>query len=153
MHDAPSVTCPVGRSHWAGALLLALWLAGLLAALLWSTQTPPADWRSPLVWITVAVAGALALRSWWRAPAGTLAWDGAAWSWRASGAADRAGQLRVSIDLQHAILVRWHDGNERSWFWLERRHGGERWDDVRRAVYSRARPQALPAADPPAAKP
>jgi toxin CptA len=153
MHDAPSVTCPVGRSHWAGALLLALWLAGLLAALLWSTASPAAGWRFALLWITVAATGALALRSWWRAPAGTLAWDGSAWSWRGAGASDSTGQLRVSVDLQHAILVRWHDDKGRRWIWLERRHGAERWDDVRRAVYSRARPEALPAADPPAAKP
>jgi len=153
MHDAPSVTCPVGRSHWAGALLLGLWLAGLVAALLWSTETSPVGWQFALVWITVAAAGATALRSWSRAPAGMLAWDGAAWSWRGTGAPDSTGQLRVSLDLQHAILVRWHDGDGRRWIWIERRHGGERWDDVRRAVYSRARPEALPAADPPAAKP
>jgi toxin CptA len=152
MHDAPSVTCPVGRSLWAGALLLALWLAGVLAALLWSTQAPPAPWRFALVWTAVAVAGAFALGHWWGAPAGMLAWDGAAWNWRGRAAGDSLGQLRVSIDLQHAMLVRWHDGNGRRWIWLERRRAGERWDDVRRAVYSRARPEAPPA-EPPAAKP
>ena len=153
MHDAPSVTCPVGRSRWAAALLLVLWVVALMAALLWSSQAPPAAWRLALVWSCVAGTGTLALWSWRRAPVGTLAWDGTAWNWHGTAGPDSEGQLRVSVDLQHAILVHWHDGGGRRWIWLERRHAGERWDDVRRAVYSRARPQALPAAEPPAAKP
>jgi toxin CptA len=133
-------------------MLLAAWLAGVAVALLWSAQPQVAPWRLALMWTAVAVTGVLALRSWARAAAGVLAWDGAGWTWREGAGAAAAGTIELSLDVQHTMLVRWHDGGSRRWLWLERRRCRERWDDVRRAVYSRARPHALPA-EPPAAKP
>lgn len=153
MHDAPSVTCPVGRSSLAGAIVALLWLAGAAATALWSAQPQVAGWRLGAGWIAVAAGGFASLRMWWQAPEGELAWDGAAWTWTVPGGACTAGQLRAGLDLQHAILARWHDDTGRRWFWLERRRCRERWDDLRRAVYSRARPEALTADEPPAAKP
>src|SRR5690349_8890996 len=117
MHDAPSVTWPVGRSRWAGGILLALWSAGVAVAALWSAH-PLAVWRLVTVWSAAAAAGAVAGWSWWTAPAGTLAWDGAGWTWAGAGRADAPGRLQLSLDLQHALLVRWHDGSGRRWFWL-----------------------------------
>jgi toxin CptA len=152
MHDAPSVTCPVGRSLCGGVILLLLWLAGGTAALLWSAQPQVAPWRLAGMWTAVAAAGLLALRSWRRSSVGVLAWDGTGWTWNEAAHAGVGGRLELSLDLQHTILVRWHDGGPRRWLWLERRRCRDRWDDVRRAVYSRAGPQALPA-EPPAAKP
>jgi toxin CptA len=155
MQDAPSVTCPVGRSVFGGALMAAVWLAGAVAALMWSAQPGLAAWRLALAWSAVAVAGALALRSWLGASAGVLAWDGNAWSWSEGAGARPAasGQLELSLDLQHTMLARWHDGGAgRRWLWLERRRCPGRWNDVRRAVYSRAGSPAR-AAEPPAAKP
>lgn len=152
MQDAPSVTCPVGRSVFGGALMAAVWLAGVAAALLWSAQPALAAWRLALAWSAVAVVGVLALRSWLGASEGVLAWDGAAWSWSEGARPAASGQLELSLDLQHTMLVRWHDGGVRRWLWLERRCCPERWNDVRRAVYSRAGSPAR-AAEPPAAKP
>jgi toxin CptA len=152
MQDAPSVTCPVGRSALGGALLVVLWAAGAATALLWSAQPAVAPWRLALMWAAVAIAGVVASRSWWRASAGVVAWDGAAWTWTERARAAASGNVELSLDLQHTILVRWHDGGARRWLWLERRRCRDRWDDVRRAVYSRAGPPAQPA-EPPAAKP
>jgi len=153
MHDAPSVTCPVGRSLWAALITAALWLAGAAVACLWSVQPQTAWWHLALAWSAVAAGACIGGWSWWRAAPGVLAWDGVAWTWTQRGGAAAAGQVRPALDLQHALLVRWHDGEARRWFWLERRRGPGRWDDLRRAVYSRARPEALSAAEPPAAKP
>lgn len=152
MQDAPSVTCPVGRSLFGGALMAAVWAAGVVAALMWSAQPALASWRLALAWSAVAIAGVLALRSWLGTSAGVLAWDGTAWSWSEPAQPGAPGQLELSLDLQHTILARWHDGGARRWLWLERRRCPERWNDVRRAVYSRAGSTAR-AAEPPAAKP
>lgn len=151
MHDAPSVSYPVGRSRWAGALAASLWLCGLAGALLWAAQPQVAFWRLALAWTAAAVAGVVALRTWWRTPRGVLAWDGSGWTWTPDGGHGVPGELQVALDVQHLLLVRFRAAGAGGWFWLER-GGGERWDELRRAVYSRAGPAALPA-EPPAAKP
>lgn len=152
MHDAPSVSYPVGRSRWAGALAAGLWLAGLAGTLLWSAQPQVAPWRLGLAWTAVVVAGLAALRTWWLAPRGVLAWDGSGWTWTRDGGQAVTGELQVAVDFQRLLLVHWRAAGKRGWFWLER-GGGGRWDELRRAVYSRARPAALRDAEPPAAKP
>jgi toxin CptA len=152
MHDAPSVSYPVGRSRWAGALAASLWLCGLAGALLWSAQPQVAFWRLALVWTAVAVAGVVALRTWWRTPRGVLAWDGSGWTWTPDGGHGVPGELQVALDAQRLVLVRFRAAGAHGWFWLDR-GGGERWDELRRAVYSRAGPAAQPDAEPPAAKP
>lgn len=151
MHDAPSVSYPVGRSLWAGTLAASLWLCGLAGALLWAAQPQVTFWRLALAWTAVAVAGVVALRTWWRAPRGVLAWDGSGWTWTPDGGQGVSGEVQVALDVQRLLLVRFRAAGAGGWFWLER--GGERWDELRRAVYSRAGPAALPDAEPPAAKP
>jgi toxin CptA len=96
------------------------------------------------------VADAAALRAWLRSPQWILQWDGAGWA--ASGV-DGAGAIEVAIDLQHLLLVRWHRQGATCWMWLERHRDQARWADLRRAVYSRARPPASPATKPPSATP
>ena len=153
MHDAPSVNYPVGRSRWAAALGAAAWLGGAAVTLLWSAQPQVAAWRLAIAWTAVAAAALLSWRAWRAAPGGVLAWDGAAWTWARHGAGGVSGDVRVALDLQRLLLVRWDGADGRLWLWLERASGRERWDELRRAVYSRARPAALPAGEPPAAKP
>ena len=141
MHSAPSVTYPVGRSPFGGALLLLIWLAAAAAIGLWWTEA--SGWRlgtAALLWLP---SGLWAARQWWRSPAGAVAWDGASWSWAAGEDAD-GGMLEVSLDLQRSMLVRWVGEGASQWFWLERASRAERWDDLRRAVYSRAAPAAPP---------
>lgn len=152
MHNAPSVNYPVGRSRWAAALLALAWLAGAAVAWGWSAQPDIALWRPGAAWLALAGSGLFALRTWQRGPEGVLAWDGSSWSWTGARGAAVAGRLRVSIDLQFLLLVSWHDADGRRWLWLERARVPERWSELRRAVYSRARP-ALPVAGSPAAKP
>ncbi len=152
MHSAPSVNYPVGRSRWAAALLALAWSAGAAVAAAWSAQSDIALWRPGAVWLALAGSGLFALRAWWTGPEGVLAWDGSSWSWTAVRGAATVGQLRVSIDLQVLLLTSWHDADGRHWLWLERARAPERWSELRRAVYSRARP-ALTVAGSPAAKP
>jgi hypothetical protein len=152
MHSAPSVSFPVGRSRFMAAVLLLAWLMGGAVIVLWWSQSQSPGWRLGAAWLVLAATGAFAGWNWWNAARGILAWDGQTWNWSADpGAHD--GAVEVSVDLQHWLLLRWTSGNTSHWLWLERTGQLERWDDVRRAVYSRARPEVLPEAHPPAANP
>lgn len=152
MHSAPSVSYPVGRSRLAATVLLLLWLLGGVVTALWWFQAPSQAWWLEGRWLAVAAVGAVAAWSWWQGPSGILAWDGETWTWSGD-RPDHTGMLEVSLDLQHWLLLRWTCGNASRWLWLERAGRAESWDDLRRAVYSRARIEALPEARPPAAKP
>ncbi|HSV78048.1 MAG TPA: hypothetical protein VLK85_02440, partial [Ramlibacter sp.] len=152
MHGAPSVSYPVGRSRFAGLLLLACWLAGALALLLWSWQSEATGWRQALGLGSCVLVGLLAARSWLAARAGQLSWDGETWSWSAA-TLPAGGTVEVSLDLQHVMLLRWHGGGAAQWLWPEKASQPGRWDDLRRAVYSRARPQAPRGAQVPSANP
>ena len=147
MHSAPSVTYPVGRSPFAGALLLIIWLAAAAALGVWWAEA--SGWRlaaAALLWLAT---GVWAATRWWCSPTGTVAWDGERWNWSAGRGSD-SGMLEVSLDLQRSMLVRSAGQGAPHWFWLERASRAERWDDLRRAVYSRAAP---PDARRPPAKP
>lgn len=150
MHNAPSVSYPVGRPRVAAALAAGLWLLGAGVTALWLQQADAPGWRQGVAATALAAIGAWALRSWLRSPSGELHWDGAGWTGLAGSA---GGALDVALDLQQVLLVRWQAPASRRWLWLERSRCPQRWPDLRRAVYSRARPQALSAARPPRATP
>lgn len=152
MHGAPSVSYPVGRSRFAGVLALLGWLLGALVITLWWSQSQSPGWRLWCAWAVLAAAGVFAVWGWWRSPAGELAWDGETWSWSTAGLV-HTGTLEVGLDFQRWLLLRCECGNATLWLWVERASLAERWDDLRRAVYSRATPQALRQADAPTAKP
>lgn len=153
MHNAPSVSYPVGRSLYAGALLALLWLLAAAATGAWWWQVAAPAGRVAAALLLLAATGAYAGSTWRRAAAGRLEWDGDHWNWSASGQR-QSGTLQVALDLQHAVLLRWQaDGAALQWFWLERRRDAPRWADLRRAVYSRARAPASPGTSPGAAKP
>jgi toxin CptA len=152
MHSAPSVSYPVGRSRFAAGLLLAVWLSGAACVMLWSAQVRAPGWQLVASVLLVLAAGLCAAWNWWQAPQGDLSWDGENWNWSAAGQ-EAGGSVEVSLDLQHWLLLRWSGGNASRWLWLERARSLERWEDLRRAVYSRARPQALRQDQSPAAKP
>jgi toxin CptA len=140
LHNAPPVVYPLGRSHFLGALLLGLWLCGLLAILLWHLQgAGQFDWRFVLMVGSVLGVGVAACTAWRYAPVGRLAWDGQVWLWESplyqAGAVEY--QLCVLADFQRLLLLRLESpGHARLWLWVERRAMPERWLDLRRAVYS-----------------
>ena len=149
MHNAPSVSYPVGRPRVAGLLAAALWLAGAVVTLLWLREAADPGWRQGLAATMLAITGAWALRSWSRSPQGELRWDGTSWTW--PGGAGATG-LDVALDLQRILLVRRRESGAAHWLWLERSRDPQRWLDLRRAVYSRARTEAPDGAKPPMAQ-
>ena len=152
MHGAPSVQVPVGRSSFCARLLLALWGGGAAACLAWWLQAGPDPVRPALGTLAWLAAGAWAAHWWWRTPQSGLAWDGTAW-FLADGAEARAGTVEVALDLQSALLLRWRGPDAQRWLWLDRHGLSARWADLRRAVYSRATPDAPPGPVPPPAHP
>jgi hypothetical protein len=142
MHNAPAVTYPVGRSSIQGALGLALWLLGLAATIAWAWTRPDVRFVAAAASLC-AGAAALAASAWWRTEAGTLQWDGDDWQLHLRGRAD-AGNPAVALDLQGSLLLRWRAARACRWLWLDRASAPARWDDLRRAVYSRAIVDAPP---------
>ena len=160
MQHAPPVTYPLGRSRFAGGVLLILWLSGLLAVGLWVGQTDAPGWRQALALSAVIVIGSWAGWSWFRTPTGTLTWDGNVWIWSRAGpgSTERSfllpgGTVQACLDLQRVVLVAWRGGagsrQRTCWLWLTCSHCPERWGDIRRAVYSRATTSAPPPSVPP----
>ena len=153
MHNAPSVNYPVGRSLWAGSFLLAIWLAGASCLLLWMAQSAGPDWLRVAGWLVLAVVGLAALRQWQCSATGTLDWNGHCWCW-----AKQQGKVVVYLDLQWLLLLRWQGVSRGQWLCLEKGRVQPQsaremqWHALRRAVYSRAIPDALQAADQPTAK-
>ena len=139
-HNAPPVVYPLGRSRFLGALLLGLWLCGLLLTLLWLLQGAGwFDWRIALALVCVVAAGAAAYVGWRNAPAGQLAWDGAVWRWESPGYQAGVAEYGLSVlaDFQNILLLRLENqAHACLWLWMERRSMPERWLDLRRAVYS-----------------
>ena len=134
-------------------MLVLVWLAGAAATRQWTTQPDLALERVVGAWAALLASGCFAAWQWWAGPRGELAWDGSTWAWTPLGGPAVPGQLRVAVDLQRLLLVRWLAPGQSRWLWLERAGSAGHWDDLRRAVYSRARPEALPVPEPPAAKP
>ncbi len=137
MHNAPAVSYPVGRSRFQGGLVgLATW-GGTIAGLLWRHQTDPVVWLQWLFAFTIGLTSYAAARFWYRAPTGTLRWDGRAWSWY-SGKAPISGAVTVYLDLQYFMLLSLRtEGGERIWLWPERRTEARYWNALRQAVFSR----------------
>jgi hypothetical protein len=83
-----------------------------------------------------------ALMAWqtWRGVAsGLLQWDGREWQLHVAGLAS-VGQPTVRLDWLGSMLLSWQPARGRSTEWLcvERASDPQHWDDLRRAVYSRA---------------
>jgi hypothetical protein len=143
MHNAPAVTYPVGRSSIQGTLGLVLWLLGVAATLAWA-MTSDQPWLLAAAASLCAGVAALAAFFWWRIPSGELQWDPDGWHLHLHGQTQH-GKPTVALDLQGSVLLRWHAAREAgAWLWLDRCSAPARWDDLRRAVYSRAIVDAPP---------
>ena len=142
MHNAPSVSYPVGRSRFLARLQCVLWLLGVVAVAAWFWQLGALGWRQMLAAVGVALAGWVAMQSWWRMPSGFLRWDGQQWFWMGSGEPCEV-RIHVHLDLQrHLLLSLRSQSGVQLWCWVEQASQPQRWDDLRRAVYSPARAQA-----------
>ncbi|MEJ7687628.1 MAG: hypothetical protein WKG52_11885 [Variovorax sp.] len=139
MHSAPSVSYPVGRSRNARLLLLALWTSGVGSAAAALFSAPRVDWRSGLMVLSVLFAGAVAWRApWTRKSSAELTFDGRHWLLVGADGFG-AAEVKVALDIQFSLLVYLAEANAaRRWIWLDRSDLPERWQDLRRAVYSRA---------------
>ena len=144
MHNAPSVTYPVGRLLLERAFTLAL--AGLaLAATFTLVLSQPWGWGPALCLSSVLLAWAIQRRAR-PLSGGQVAWDGQAWRLRRD-ADDQAGRVRVESDLQGFLLLRFEPLTEAAsrrpgaagvqWVWLARQSDPASWADLRRAVYCR----------------
>jgi len=154
MRGAPAVSYPVGRCRLALGLAAAAWLAGVAACSAWAWQVEAPAWQFALAAALLAMAAAGGASAALAPPVGILSWSGASWTWQANGQEPQQGSPARTLDLQRWLLVRWSASNGGSaWFWLERRRSPHDWSALRRAVYSRARPEAPGAAQPPMAKP
>ena len=141
MHNAPSVSYPVGRcafQRWLYVFFIVLTSTVLLA---WALN-------QGVTWIWVIAVGfaALSIFSGGRAlhQAGMLTWDGQVWCLHDQGAdhEDALGEVHVMWDMQKALLLRWQPASDTlngkpRWLWLGLQASDNRWQDLRRAVYQR----------------
>ena len=148
MHNAPSVSFPVGRSRFQGWLIGLLVGLGALSVFAWSVQADSLGWRQWLAASLCVTTSIWNIWSWWRCPVGSISWDGVAWCWTV-GERSVVVLPEMVLDLQFAILLRLPTTEETgvTWLWLDRATNSLRWMAVRRAIYSRARPNVDPLAD------
>jgi len=150
MHNAPSVTYPVGRFFWSTAIPLGAWSLGVICSALWTLESAAQGWRLAVIWTAAGATGLGMLHMWLRAAVGSLSWSGTQWCWMSRPGTAHPGAVHVVLDLQHCLLLSW-SGPGAGWIWVERSAAPMHWDALRRAVYSRANPDALPGAEPPTA--
>lgn len=100
-------------------------------------------------WFGAAIA---LLHFWRKRVVGALQWNGSCWRLdieRTGLVEPLEGALWVRLDLQNHLWVCLVGREGRSvWLWLDRKGAPERWGDLRRAVYSRPRPEASRAGEP-----
>lgn len=144
MHNAPSVTYPVGRSRAFACLMGGFWLLGAAAMASWAVQVGNLGWRVGAGFLCVVASGLWAIRTWATMPVGDLCWDGQDWQWISAGGA-MTGVLTVHLDVQSHLLLAFRPaGAGLIWCWAERCKAGIYWADLRRAVYSRAKTVVSP---------
>ncbi len=142
MHNAPSVSYPVGRcafQRWLYVLLV-LFTSAMLCAWALSQGLTLAWWGAACAMGMGTLSGWLAL-GWF----GVITWDGQAW-WLQDqvGTHEIAlGDVEVILDVQKALLLRWQPASDTlrakpRWLWLSAENANHHWQDFRRAVYQRS---------------
>jgi hypothetical protein len=141
MHNAPSVSYPVGRCAFQRWLFIgfAVLASSVLSA--WALNL-----CLSIVWSIAVAAAALGVLLGWRAlgQAGMLTWDGQVWCLHDQGLGfqDALGVVSVVLDVQKALLLRWQPASDTlhakpQWLWLGLQSSDNRWQDLRSAVYQR----------------
>ena len=145
MHDAPSVSFPVGRCVWCHRLVLALWCAGFMCALAvgWWARQP---WALLGLVLVFGLGGAVyfALQSW---PSGRLLWRSGVpapvrgWWWQTDeqGPTESVTELLVLADLQSGMLLALRLSTKRRLtLWVRRAHAPLHWQALRQAIWFHA---------------
>ena len=141
MHNAPSVSYPVGRCAFQAWLFASFNLLTSAVLVAWALHQ-----GLGFVWWAAAAAFAIAAYLGWQALryAATLTWDGQVWCLhdQNSGQVDALGEVHVALDVQKALLLRWLPASDTlqakpQWLWLGLQATDTRWQDLRRAVYQR----------------
>lgn len=142
MHNAPSVSYPVGRCAFQAWLFVGLTLLTSAVLLAWALHQ-----GLGFVWWAAAAANTIAACLGWQAlrDIATLTWDGQVWYLhdQSSGQVDALGDVYVALDAQKALLLRWLPASDTlqakpQWLWLALQASDNRWQDLRRAVYQRS---------------
>jgi len=137
MHNAPSVTYPVGRCSFQRWVFL-VWLSLSVVLLgLWAwQQTPGAWWGIACAFLVGAVL--LGWRDMALSPE-CLHWDSRMGHWRVDAASGVPGEVQVVLDLQNLLILQWQPLSDtlfaRRCLWLSRTRSPDKWLHVRRAVY------------------
>ncbi|MEY3461067.1 MAG: hypothetical protein RLZZ03_720 [Pseudomonadota bacterium] len=150
LHNAPSVTYPLGRSRFLALMLLGGWLLAAGVSLWWWRSAPPGDWRPLLGGLSWLMAGLVMAGGWRHSPAGELHWDGEDWFWESEAWRDGSAlpPPQVVLDLQSAMLLRLGKPEGGAWWlWVERAAWPARWLDLRRAVHAPRKPADLQVSD------
>ncbi|WP_310626046.1 hypothetical protein [Limnohabitans sp.] len=139
MHNAPSVSYPVGRCAFQRTCFAGLLLGACLVLGVWLSQQTLGGA------MILGVLCALVASVWgWKSlqHRGTLSWNGQVWCLHDRGGdlEDALGVLQVALDVQQALLLRWQPTSDTLhakpiWLWFGAEHARGRWQDLRRAVY------------------
>ena len=141
MHNAPSVSYPVGRCAFQRQLYLLLLLATLAVLGAWAlNQGFTRVWcAAALLAMVGGVLGALSLRF-----VATLCWSGERWCLhdQSGKKSDVFGEVEVILDTQKTLLLRWQPTSDKLptsfvWLWLGAELSSSRWQELRCAVYQR----------------
>jgi toxin CptA len=145
MHNAPSVSYPVGRCAFAARLWVAQAGASALLLGLWA-ESAVRSAAASLAWLLALLCMGVSSVWGWRdirQGTGRLSWDGQVWRWRSE--AQRAdpeciGEVKIVLDAQKALLLKWQPASDtlRSgpcWLWLAEETCPMQWQDLRRAVH------------------
>jgi toxin CptA len=138
-HNAPSVTYPLGRSHWQAWVLSVFWLLAVVLVGAWVMVSQHVGWRQLTGLAALIGVGLIALHGWKNSAVGQLAWDGQVWRWEGPGyqAGVAEYELLAALDFQSVMLLRLENqAHAKLWLWAEQRAFPARWLDLRRAVYS-----------------
>lgn len=140
MHNAPSVSYPVGRCSFLRQLYLSLMCLTSAVLLTWALKQ---GWRD-MGFVPLILTG-LGAAMGWRAQhqVGVLTWDGQVWCLhdQGCGADDALGTVSVALDVQTTLLLRWQPTSDTGWvqprwLWLgleNKNH--QQWQALRCAVY------------------
>lgn len=157
--NAPPVKYPFGRSSVLGSLIFLVVFLGAGGIAAWAFQGARAGTEWP-VWVAMGlwlVAAVGALHFWHDQPAGVIHWNGQSWEVTQPVGPGKEHTLALSrppaafLDMQSHLWLQVSPAGHRGlWLWLARSTQPERWLDLRRAVYSRAKPGVAPDAIAPA---